>query len=247
MDHMNFNKQKSKSHDSRVEEFLDLYKKLEQQLKMIYGNDSGRYENAVSRYENSRDCGKMKDEVNAIREIRNLLQHNPKINNHYIVEPSEDVIQALREVIHQVEHPRLAIEFGVPENKIFKTTLSNGLLKVLKVMKERGFSHVPVIENDKLFGVISSYAVFEFVTEQGMQIMTEETKVRDMRDYLPIKNHKNEYYLFMPKDTTFFEADEAFERRDSEGRRLVSIFLTNRGRPDEHILSMLTPWSVVGK
>jgi len=239
-------KQKSKF-VSNTDEFLDLYKKLEQLLKLKYGNDSQRYESVVARYENSRESGELKDEINAIREIRNLLQHSPKVNNRYIVTPSIDVIKALRDVIDQVEHPRLAIEFGVWERNIYKATLNSGLLKVLRVMKDRGFSHVPIIENNKLYGVLSAYTVFEFVTEQGFQILTEDTKIKDIRNYLPINKHKNEYYIFMPKETTFTQADEAFEKRDNNRRRLVAIFITENGKPDEPILSMLTPWSVVGK
>ena len=51
----------------------------------------------------------------------------------------------------------------------------------------------------------------------------------------------------MPKNATFVEADEAFDKRDSKGRRLVAIFITENGKADEPLLSMLTPWSVVGK
>lgn len=233
--------------NSSVEEFLDLYKQLEQLLKLKYANDSGRYESVVARYENSRECGNMKDELNAIREIRNLLQHNPKVNGWYIVEPSNEILDALRVVIRQVEHPRLAVDFGVKASQIYKATLGTGLLKVIRVMKERGFSHIPVIEDNKLYGVLSAYSVFEFVTEQGVQILTDETKVKEMKAYLPIAKHKNEYYLFMPKKATFTDADEAFEKRDSKGRRLVSIFITEHGRADEPLQAMLTPWSVVGK
>lgn len=233
--------------NSRTDEFLDLYKKLEQLLKQNYSNDRGHYESVVARYENSRDCGNMKDELNSIREIRNLLQHIPKINNRYIIEPSEDIMKALHVILDRVEHPRLAIDFGVPDGKIYKASLGSSLLKVINAMKEKGFSHVPIIENNKLYGVLSSYAVFEFVTEQGMQILSDETKVKDMKSYLPIDRHRNEYYRFMPKTTTFIEADEAFEKRDEKRRRLVSIFITDHGRNDEPIRAMLTPWSVVGK
>ena len=233
--------------NGRVEEFLDLYKKLEQLLKQRYANDSGRYESVVARYENSRDSGRMKDELMAIREIRNLLQHNPKVNGQFIVEPSDEILAALREVIRQVEQPKLAIDFGVKANGIYKAVLGSSLLNVIRVMKDRGFSHVPVIEQNKLYGVLSAYTVFEFVTEQGVQILTEETKVKAMKPYLPVGKHKKEYYLFMPKDATFTDADEAFEKRDSKGRRLVAIFITEHGKADEPILAMLTPWSVVGK
>lgn len=233
--------------NDRVEEFLDLYKQLEQLLKQKYSNDSGRYESVAARYENSRDCGSMKDELTAIREIRNLLQHNPKINGNYIIIPSADIMNALREVIRQVEHPKLAVDFGVKGSAIYKGTLGSPLMKIIKVMKDRGFSHVPIIENDKLFGVLSTYTLFEFVTEQDIQILTDMTKVKDMKAYLPIEKHKKEYYLFLSKDATFTDADEAFEKRDSKGRRLVVIFITEHGQPDEPILAMLTPWSVVGK
>ena len=231
----------------RVEKFLDLYKKLEQLLKQLYANDSGRYDSVIVRYENSLTDSVIRDELKSIREVRNVLQHNPKVSGSYIVEPSPEVTAALEKIIRQIEHPKLAIDFGVKANQIYKATLESKLLKVISVMKERGFSHIPVIENNKLYGVLSAYTVFEFVTEQGMQIITEDTKVSAMKHYLPIKNHKNEYYLFLPKKATFTEADETFEKRDSKGRRLVVIFITEHGKPDEQLLAMLTPWSVVGK
>ncbi len=233
--------------NDRVDEFLDLYKQLEQALKMNYFSESGRYESVVARFENSSASGELKEEVGAIREIRNLLQHTPKVGGQYIVEPSDAIMEALRKVIRKAEHPKPAIDFGVPEQRIFKTTLDSGLMRVIRVMQERGFSHVPVIENGKLYGVLSAYCFFEFIAQQGMAVLTETTKVKAMREYLPLAKHRNEYYLFMPKNATFTDADEAFEKRDSKGRRLVVIFITENGKAEEPILAMLTPWSVVGK
>lgn len=233
--------------NDRVEEFLDLYKQLEKALKTNYYAESGRYESVVARYENSRASGDMKDELMAIREIRNVIQHNPKLNGRYIVEPSLDIINALKKVLDRVEHPKLAIDYGVKEHQIFKASLESGLMRVIRVMQERGFSNVPIMEDNKLFGVLSAYTVFEFVAQQDTTILTETTKVKAIREYLPIGKHRNEYYLFMPQDATFTDADEAFEKRDSKSRRLVGIFITEHGFPDEPILAMLTPWSVVGK
>lgn len=233
--------------NERADLFLDRYKQLEQLLKVHYANESGRYESVVARYENSRECGDMGDELRAVREIRNLLQHSPKIDGSYIVTPSDAVMDSLEKVIRMVEHPRLAVDYGVKEHQVFKTTLNSSLLKVIKVMQDRGFSHVPVIENGLIYGVLSAYTVFEFVAKQGMAILTETTKVKAMREYLPVGKHRNEYYLFMPQTATFVRADEAFQKRDAKGRRLVVIFITEHGQPDEPMIAMLTPWSVVGK
>ena len=233
--------------NDRTDEFLDLYKQLEQSLKTNLFKDSGRYESVIARFENSNASGDMKDELTAIREIRNLIQHHPKVNGRYIIEPSEDIIDKLKAIIHMVEHPKLAIDFGINESQIYRTYLDSRLMEVIKVMQARGISHVPVMEGGILFGVLSAYTVFEFVAQQGMAILSETTKVKTMRDYLPISKHRNEYYLFLPKSATFTDADEAFEKRDSKKRRLVAIFITEHGEPNEHILGMLTPWSVVGK
>lgn len=233
--------------NDRVDEFLDLYKQLEQSLKTNYYSDSGRYESVVARFENSNASGDLKDEIGSIRDIRNLLQHNPKINGQYIVIPSDAVMDTLRKIVNTIEHPKLAIDYGVKEHQIFKANLDSRLMQVIKVMQERGFSHVPIVEKGKLYGVLSAYSVFEFVAQQGMAILTETTKVKAMQDYLPVGKHKNEYYLFMPRKAKFTDADKAFEKRDSRGRRLVAIFITENGKQDESLLAMLTPWSVVGK
>ena len=45
--------------NDRTEEFLDLYKQLEQTLKLNYSSDSGHYESVVARFENSPACGNM--------------------------------------------------------------------------------------------------------------------------------------------------------------------------------------------
>ena len=231
---------------SKVEEFLDLYKQLEMLVTAKYNNDSGQFESVMIRYENSREIGNLKNELGTIRKIRNLLQHNPKIKGSYVVEPSDSVLETLRTLVQQVKNPPLAIEFGIRAEKIYKTYLDSPLLKTIEIMQNRGYSHVPVISRGKFFGVLSAYTVFEFFSED-MEELNEKTPVSIMRDLLPIDKHKNEYYLFMPRTATFTEADQAFEKRDSKGRRLTGIFITEHGSQDEPILSMLTPWSVVGK
>ncbi len=233
--------------NDRTEEFLDLYKQLEQTLKLNYSSDSGHYESVVARFENSPACGNMQDELRMIRDIRNLLQHNPKINGRYIAEPSEDIMNAMKKVLQMAASPKLAIDFGIKESQIYKAQLGSSLMPVLKVMQERGFTHVPIMENGILFGVLSAYTIIEFIAQQGLAVLSETTKIKALRDYIPIGKHKNEYFLFMSKDATFTDADEAFEKRDKKGRRLVVIFITEHGQQDEPLLAMLTPWSVVGK
>ena len=231
----------------RADEFLDKYRQLEEALRNKYGGDEKNYGSPIVRFLSEKESKPYRDRLNVCREIRNFLTHHTEFDGERVIQPSNSLIRFLDEVTAFVKSPPSALNFATLYEDILKTSLSQKAQTVMKKMQRQGFSHVPIIENNKLYGVLSSYAAFEFVTEQGMQILSDETKVKDMKSYLPIDRHRNEYYRFMPKTTTFIEADEAFEKRDEKRRRLVSIFITDHGRNDEPIRAMLTPWSVVGK
>ena len=231
---------------SRVDEFLDLYKQLEQALRLRSETSSGKYPATVAALTYSRGMEDYAEDLNAVRETRNLLQHNPKIDGAYLVEPSAETIEFLRKILKMVEEPKLAIDYAVSEKQIYKTDLNASLRKVMRVMKDRGFSHIPVMNGSKVIGVLSVNILFDYFAETGGEI-DPEVKVSALADLIAVDKHTNEYYKFMKSDATFDEVDEAFMKRYQGKKRLVAVFLTSNGSADGNLLAMLTPWSVVGK
>ncbi len=231
---------------SRAEEFLDLYKQLEQALKVRSESSGGKYPATVAALTYYRGMEDHAEKLNAVREIRNLLQHNPKIDGAYPVEPSAETISFLRKILEKAAEPKLAIDFAVPEKQIYKTDLNASLQKVMRVMKERGFSHVPVMNGAKVGGVLSVNILFDRFAEE-CSAFSAEAKVSLLADTLPVEKHSNEYYKFMKGNVTFDEVDEAFMKRYQGSKRLVAVFLTTNGTSSGNLLGMLTPWSVVGK
>lgn len=231
---------------ARADEFLDLYKQLEQALKVRSEAANGKYPATVAALTYSHEMEDCAEKLNAVREIRNLLQHNPKIDGAYPVEPSAETIGFLRGILETVAQPKLAIDFAVPEKQIYKTDLNANLHKVMRVMKERGFSHVPVMNGAKVSGVLSVSILFNrFAEDCGA--FSAEAKVSLLADTLPVDQHSNEYYKFMKGDVSFDEVEEAFMKRYQGSKRLVAVFLTANGNAGGNLLGMLTPWSVVGK
>ena len=62
----------------------------------------------------------MRDKLDVCREIRNLLTHNPNLNGEPIVEPSQSVVEAMKEVLEFVKRPPLAMEFATKGEQVMK-------------------------------------------------------------------------------------------------------------------------------
>lgn len=228
---------------SRTETFLDLYKQLEEELELKYRNSKRRYSSVVFEYSKDPQSESVREKLDVVREIRNLLTHNPNIDGQAIVEPSEPVIRALEEILEFVKDPPKALEYATKGESIMKATLANKVLRLMEVMDKNGFSHIPVMRDGYFIGVFSIGTVFRYVVRRGEKI-TPETTLKDMADFLPVADHL-ENYGFLPKDASFFQARGMFETVKAKNKRVAVIFITETGKSDERLLGMLTPWDVM--
>ena len=81
----------------RSDEFIDLYKQLEDELEVKFSTaKQRRYSSVVFEYINHYESAPVRETLNLCREIRNLMTHNANLGGEPIVEPSEPVVEALR-------------------------------------------------------------------------------------------------------------------------------------------------------
>ena len=84
----------------RSDEFIDLYKQLEDELEVKFSTaKQRRYSSVVFEYINHYESAPVRETLNLCREIRNLMTHNANLGGEPIVEPSEPVVEALREAL----------------------------------------------------------------------------------------------------------------------------------------------------
>ena len=91
---------------SRSEEFLNLYRKLEEELNQRY-EAAGHHSASVIKdfmYEDA--AAPFRDDLNVCREVRNLLTHHALVGGEPAVEPSEALLEALRNVLRFLDEPR---------------------------------------------------------------------------------------------------------------------------------------------
>ena len=230
----------------QAETFLDLYKNLEQLVKDKYSGNGKRYESPIINFSNSREGRPYKEELDSIREIRNLLVHLPMINGNYPLEPSEEIVAKLQEIIEKIEHPLLALDFAVRSDNIMKARLEDSVFSVMSRMENNGYTHVPIISDGKLFGVFSKSTIFSYLITHGLTKIRDDMQINAFIDFLPIEKHRGEYYDFAAKDALYVEVREMFENTyQRKSRRLMVVFITENGNPNERLFGMITPWDVL--
>lgn len=228
--------------ESRADEFLGYYKELEQLLKTKVYQDV-RTESVVAKFTKSRLGAPYQDILNAARDTRNLLQHQPKYEGEYLVQPSEELVNGLKEVVDAIENPRKALDFS--QKRIYTATPDSKITEVTAVMNKYGYSHVPVYENRRLIGVFSVNVLFSYMVSKEFPAINESSCIGELRGMIGMDQHRNEYYEFVDKDTLLIEADALFETSQKAHKRLAVIYITENGKPTEYILGMLTPWDVL--
>lgn len=235
------------NHDPFTDDFLDAYRRLEKALKQSkrYGTNNP-YENPILRFVSSAEGKRYKNALDLIREVRNLLVHSPKVADEYPITPSEGLYDTLIEILELVENPEPALSFAIRAEQIFKTTLHENALVVMRAMEAAGFSHVPVVFRKELLGVFSKTCVFSYLINNADKKIDSSLMVGDFSKYIDFNYPNGDYYEFVPKDIPATDVRDMFDltlaRRP---RRLSAVFITENGTRNSKLCGMITPWDIL--
>lgn len=228
---------------SKVHEFLDTYRNLEEALKVLYSGKKLRYSSLVLEYMNS-NGKKYYDELDLCRELRNLLSHHADISGKPPVEPSDELIASLKKIIWDIENPVTALSMATPVSKLAVAKQGDNVASLLNEMRERGYSHVPVFRSEKLFGVFSIDAVFRYMRD-NLYATPEKLRIADIDKYLVPESHMFEKYEFTKADTPYSQIADIFRAQGPGSVRVAAVFVTETGTKNSRVIGMITPWDVI--
>lgn len=228
----------------RSELFLQKYRVLEGLLEKRY---EGRRlsSSVVIEYLRDADSEPVRVDLDLMREIRNLLSHNAGAQGAPVVEPSQETVERLDEIVAYVRRPRCAAEFGTPAKDIFCARTGDRLIDVMRCMRKNGYSHVPVLEGRSVTGVFSVKSLFDHLAETGADGLNEGARIADLGERLRFDREVGERYMFAAADCSIVSVRSAFEKYTRKNCRLGAVFVTRTGAPEEDLICMLTPWDVL--
>lgn len=230
-----------------ADRFMDLYKELEERLKQLYEGKRLHNSSIVMHFMSTPEGKPFKDVLNTCREMRNILAHHTDIKGEAPFLPAQGTLDALREIIDYVSAPPLALDFATPGAQVICAHLADNARATMRRMLALGFSHIPVLDKGRLFGIFSVSTVFSYTLHTG-QTIAADTTITAFSPYLPVKNHATETFLFVKPTATLWEIREKLSKpQSSRKKRLAAVFITKNGSQDAPLLGMVTPWDVLGK
>ena len=119
---------------SRIDEFLDLYKQLEDVLEIKYRNARRHYSSVVFEFIKDDESAPVRDKLEICREIRNLLTHSANLEGEPVVEPSAPVVEAMGEVLDFARRPPLAMEFATKGDQVMRAHMHQRVLRLMEVL-----------------------------------------------------------------------------------------------------------------
>lgn len=226
---------------SRCEEFLNLYRDLEEYLAAKAGGSR----TGLIQHFSAGEGYRYREELDVFREMRNLLSHHGRIGDAYIVEPSAEAVEKLREIVEFAKNPPIAMQAAVETKDLFMAKNSDKVAWVAEKMEILGFSHVPVAsEHGVLSGVFSAGTLFSYL-RSGAEKDLRSLHIGDIAEIIRPEAHITEQYAFVDRNATCYKIKKLFNSEGPDVRRVAAVFVTSNGRKNGTLLGMITPWDII--
>lgn len=229
---------------SNTEVFLDEYKKLESAVVKKY--DLPTDGTAVSRLERLPEFKSIRSELAYCREVRNLLQHKPKVGNAYAVEPSDQMIDLLRTTINKITSPPCAMDIAISKSDVLFKSMDDYVRPTMVEMLRNKYTHIPILKDGIAIGAFSENTLLAYLVDEEIVGIEDSTRFSDLAQYIPLEKHVAESFRFVSQRMPVAEISLLFEDALSHQDRIGMVFVTHSGKSTEKMLGIITAWDVAG-
>lgn len=228
-------------------EFLDLYNELDSFVESKYGliNETSsiyyliqNYRNSESQYERE-----LAEKLDTIRQIRNLYVHETGLINELFT-VSEEVVEALKEIILYEKNPARAKEVMHHEAIIFGTYDSE-IIDLIDKIIENGVSNIPILDDKRIvLGVFNSDSLI-YAISKGFKL-SSESKIKEIIDQIKLESHLTLRFLFVSENQKIENLQKYFnESKEKYKKRLPIIFVTKNGKINEPLQGIISPIDLI--
>lgn len=180
--------------------------------------------------------------------LRNIIEHSSiDIEKAPYAIPHDTTLKSIRDLYGRLTNPQTA--FDVATKNITTITKNHDIAEALNMMKEGGFTILPVLDTNKqVAAVFSEYSLVKWLSENMVSdgLVLEKTKISEIEDYLdrPDESDTNSAYLFASRNTLAADIFKKIESSFKNDVRLNATFVTDSGSKNEKVLGLITPWDV---
>ncbi len=184
-------------------------------------------------------------ELRAIAQLRNTIVHNPMSDTvSPIATPHVELVKRYRQIRDHLLKPQTALSIAVPGSKLYTATLLSPLHQTIKDMSEHIYTHVPILEGDRMIGIFSENSILNYLADNDEVIILKDMTMNDFKPYLPMESHRGEHFAFLPRQASLAEVYDVFNRAIKVHQRIGMVFITEHGQATEKPLGIITAWDL---
>lgn len=226
---------------SNYERFIEKYKKLEYAISLRYNIPKNGSE--VSFLERRPEFSNYRKELEYCREVRNFLQHECKIDKEFAIIPSDEMIDLITKIIDLVENPIRCLDICKRINQIYYKGLDDYVVASMLAMNHKQYTHIPIINNNKIVGVFSKTSIFNLLIDEDIEKLNSGLKFKDILKYISLDS---ETYMYCDSKMNVKEMEEIVVAEFRKGKKVSMIFLTSNGKQNGDFIGLFTPFDLMG-
>lgn len=217
-----------------ISDFIEQYKVLE---KWAYT----KYDDGINALEQYHPDKRIQSDLTYFRKMRNVLSHNPNGTSRPLIELTDEFKERFESVCHKLMSN--VSKIYIPYREIFKREMSDKVIPTISVMKERSFTHVPVMNGKKVWGVFSESAIFNIVGDGGTSLIEDDTPLFKIGKYITEYTNTG-VFEFIDSNASIDDVCRIFADAFGKGRRLDVIYITTTGDNKGDLVGLVTIWDL---
>jgi len=219
-----------------TEEFLQKYKELEQLILSKFFVKDG--ESAIWALGAVPEFVALRPHLNAIREIRNFLAHQPKYENQSLIIPTESAVKIVETLMVKIQGPNTVYSICIKPSGILCAKIDDQVAPVIKLMQDKQYHVVPIIDKGKVVGVLSDKS-------KVIKDVDADTTFYQLKQHIDLEEHVGRTVLFVAKNGTIESVKLQIAECFKNGDRISAVFVTETGKPTEALIGLLLPLQLV--
>jgi CBS domain-containing protein len=217
--------------------FLAAFSQLERLIKRMGGSGGkGGFSTNLDRAKkNNALVRRHAVDLSELADLRNAIVHE-RTDGHPIAEPHESTVLELERLVGLLESPP-KVESLLPI-QLRSCHPSERIGAAARVMSQKAFSQLPVVENGRFVGLLTAEAIAFWLADafSGDLGLLGEVSVERVLPFKPPEST----HRFLGRHDLLEEVITSFEHEQAEGRYLQAALITHSGKPDETVLGILT-------
>ncbi len=231
--------------DENNEELRRLFEALKVQINTIAGN-SGLVMDLAGACRRNKRVQQCRAEIEYLKDVRNIISHPWRNSVGPAVVVTSDLINRTRQLIENIASIRTASKVGVAVGTLYTATTNTKLVAVTTIMREKRYSHVPVLdERGRVIGVFNEAAVFDYLMSQTIIELNDTIVIGDIMDHCHLDAGHTEEFRFIGPSTTEDEMLDHLINVQGPYTRVGALFVTPSGKKTEPLNRMITIWDVM--